>query len=164
MDRRFAIDTNILVSCHRQIYPFDMAPAFWRQLTEKGGQKVILIDKVREEILRNDDKLSDWLKENGDSFTIKKVDTLPVIQCYSKIITVIKRNEKYKESAKADFASVADSWLCAYAMAYDEVIVTSEKYEPEIKKKIKIPNVCKEFNLQYISLLQFMRELDIRFD
>ena len=37
MDKRLAVDTNILVSCYRKIYPFDMAPAFWRQLIEKGG-------------------------------------------------------------------------------------------------------------------------------
>jgi len=49
-------------------------------------------------------------------------------------------------------------------MAYGNVIVTNEKYEPDIKKKIKIPNICHEFSINYIGLLEFMRELDIRFD
>ncbi len=120
--------------------------------------------KQNKEILRNEDKLSDWLKENGDSSTIKKIDKLPVIQCYSKIITAIKRNEKYKESAKADFAGIADSWLCAYGMASGDIIVTEEKYEPNIRKRVKVPNICREFGIDYIGLLEFMRELGIRFD
>ncbi|HZJ84279.1 MAG TPA: DUF4411 family protein [Syntrophomonadaceae bacterium] len=164
MDKRFVLDTNILVYCHRIIYPFDMAPAFWRQLVEKGGQKIILIDKVKEEILRNEDQLSDWLKENENNFTIVEVGKLSVIECYSKIITSVKENQQYKETAKAQFAEVADSWLCAYGMSSGDIIVTEEKYEPDSKKSVKIPNVCREFSIDYIGLLEFMRKLDIRFD
>ena len=32
----------------------------------------------------------------------------------------------------------------------------------EIKRRIKIPNVCREFGIEYIDLLQFMREIGIR--
>ncbi len=141
-----------------------MAPAFWRQLVEKGGQKIILIDKVKEEILRNEDQLSDWLKENENNFTIVEVGKLSVIECYSKIITSVKENQQYKETAKAQFAEVADSWLCAYGMSSGDIIVTEEKYEPDSKKSVKIPNVCREFSIDYIGLLEFMRKLDIRFD
>lgn len=164
MGKKFAIDTNILISCHRQIYPFDMAPAFWRQLIEKGGQKIVFIDKVKEEILRNEDQLSNWLKENEDNFTIRRVDRLPVIECYSRIITSIQENQRYRETAKIEFAEVADSWLCAYGMASEDIIVTNEKYEPNTRKRVKIPNICEEFSIDYIGLLEFMRELGIRFD
>lgn len=164
MDKRLAVDTNILVSCYRKIYPFDMAPAFWRQLVEKGGQEIVLIDKVKEEILRNEDQLANWLKENENNFTIRGVDKLPIIKCYSEIITSVKENQQYKETAKVEFAGIADSWLCAYGMASGDIIVTEEKYEPNVKKRVKIPNVCREFGIDYIGLLEFMRELGIRFD
>ena len=141
-----------------------MAPAFWRQLVEKGGRRIILIDKVREEILRNEDQLSDWLREKENNFTIMKINKLPIINNYRKIITNTKENQQYYETAKIEFAKIADSWLCAYGLASGDIIVTEEKYEPNIKKNIKIPNVCKEFDIQYINLLQLMRELDIRFD
>lgn len=42
------------------------------------------------------------------------------------------------------------------------VIVTQEKYEPGIKNRVKIPNVCKKFNVIYIDLLKFIREIGIR--
>lgn len=93
MDRKFVIDSNILIFCYRQIYPFEMAPAFWRQLTEKGGQRIILLDKIKDEIYRNEDQLSIWLKENEDHFETKEAGDLSVISCYSDIITSIKENE-----------------------------------------------------------------------
>ena len=49
-------------------------------------------------------------------------------------------------------------------MASGDIIVTEEKYEPNVKKRVKIPNVCREFGIDYIGLLEFMRELGIRFD
>lgn len=163
MDRRFALDSNILIHCHRQIYPFEIAPAFWRQLLE-NGQRIVFLNKVKDEILRNQDELSKWLKENEEHFVTKEAGELSVISCYSEIITSVKNNAQYKETAKDEFASIADSWLCAYGMAYGDVLVTNEKFEPAIRKRVKIPNICREFNINYIGLLEFMRELDIRFD
>jgi len=49
-------------------------------------------------------------------------------------------------------------------LTYEYIVVTQEKYEPNIKKQVKIPNVCEAFNIKYINLLQFMREIGIRFD
>ena len=37
------------------MYPFDMAPAFWRQLVERGQDRIILLDIVREEIYKGED-------------------------------------------------------------------------------------------------------------
>ncbi len=164
MDKKFVLDSNILIFCHRQIYPFEMAPAFWRQLVEKGGKKIVFLDKVKEEIYRNEDQLSIWLRENEDYFVTRNVGKASVIECYSDIITFVKENTQYKETAKDEFASIADSWLCAYGMASGDVLVTNEKFEPAIRKRIKIPNICNEFNINYIGLLEFMRNLDIRFD
>ncbi|NLJ80803.1 MAG: DUF4411 family protein [Firmicutes bacterium] len=50
MDKKYAIDANILISAHRLYYPFDVAPAFWRQLTEKGSGNIVLVDRIRGEI------------------------------------------------------------------------------------------------------------------
>lgn len=86
-----------------------------------------------------------------------------MFESYSKIITSIKANNQYKESAKADFAGSVDSWLCAHALVYSYVIATQEVYEPKVKKIVKIPNVFVEFDIPQIKLLQFVRELGIRF-
>ena len=71
MDRKYALDANILISSNRLFYPFDIAPGFWTQLKEKGCNKVILIDKIRGEIYRSEDQLSGWLRTAESSFVIK---------------------------------------------------------------------------------------------
>ena len=40
--------------------------------------------------------------------------------------------------------------------------MTLEKYDDDIRRRVKIPNVCREFGIEYIDLLQFMREVGIR--
>jgi hypothetical protein len=166
MDRKYALDANILISCNRRNYPFDIAPSFWIQLSEKGSDRIILIDKIQEEIYRSEDELTKWLKgvQASNPFFVATSKDIEIIYNYSKIISSVKSNNQYFESAKSEFASVGDSWLCAHAMTYDYVIVTEETFEASIRKKIKIPNVCKEFDIKYINLLQFMRELGIRFN
>ena len=71
-------------------------------------------------------------------------------------------NKQYYESAKVDFANTADSWLCAYALTYNYIVVTQEVYSPNIKNRIKIPNICEEFNIRYIDLFQFLKCIGIR--
>ena len=52
-----------------------------------------------------------------------------------------------QRAAKIEFARIADSWLCAYGMATEDIIVTEERYEPVIRKSVKIPNICRELNM-----------------
>lgn len=164
MDKQYAIDADVFISASRLYYPFDIAPAFWRQLVEKGSNKIVLIDKIKDEILRNEDQLSEWLQENSSSFLIRTSMDPKVIESYRRIISFVSESSHYRQIAKFEFAEAADSWLCAHASAYSYVIVTEERYEPNSRKRVKIPNVCKEFAIDYINRIQFIRELGIKFE
>lgn len=164
MAKIYALDANILISFHRSYYPFDIAPGFWRQLAEKSPGRVVLLDRIRNEIIKNDDELSAWLKQHDKCFINMSAKDVNIIAEYQRIITSVQSNKQYKESAKREFASVADSWICALALAYGYTVVTQEDYQPDAKKIVKIPNICREFNIPYINLLQFVREIGIRFD
>ena len=162
MGDKYIIDSNIFITAHRQIYPFDVAPSFWEKLAEKASSKIIIIEAVEKEILKGQDLLAEWYEKEKTNFQVLGIPDQEVIKAYQKIITSINDNKQYKQSAKEEYASLTDSWLCAYGLAYGETIVTLEKYDSEIKKRIKIPNVCREFEIEYIDLLQFMRELGIK--
>ncbi len=162
MGDKFLIDANVFITAHRQLYPFDIAPGFWEQLVEKASGKIIIIEEVQKEILKGQDILVEWYETEKTKFQILGIPDQDVIESYKKIINSVNDNEQYKQSVKDKFASSADSWLCAHGLASGETIVTLEKYEAESKKKIKIPNVCEEFGINYIDLLQFMREIGIR--
>ncbi len=162
MRDRYLVDANVFITAHRKWYPYDVAPNFWKQLVEKGADRIIVIEQVREEIYKGKDWLLEWYKQEYDKFTVLGIPGHEVIESYKIIIRSVEDNEQYTESAKEEFASSADSWLCAYGLSLGETIVTLETYDSEIRKRVKIPNICREFGIVYIDLLQFMREIGIR--
>lgn len=72
---------------------------------------------------------------------------------------------QFSTQAKADFARAdnADAWVVAYAMAKGCVVVTHEQYDPNIKRKIPIPNVCKAFGVPYVDTFEMLRRLGVKF-
>ena len=162
MDRQYIIDANILITASRQLYPFDIMPGFWTQLLEKGENKLVLLDKVKEEIYQGSDELADWLQQNEQAFVQKDMNDNLVVAAYGQVIQSVMDNDIYMEVAKSDFASVADSWICAHALSKGYVIVTQETFDQNCRRRVKIPNVCKEFDMEYINLIQFLRELGMR--
>ena len=48
---------------------------------------------------------------------------------------------------------VADAFLVAKAKAEEGILVTAEQYSPNAAK---IPNICEEFNVKYISFEEFL--------
>ena len=73
------------------------------------------------------------------------------------------RHTTYKETAKTEFLDISDSLIIAKAKALGATVVTQEKPAPESKKRILIPDVCNEFGVPYINLLQLIRNLKARF-
>lgn len=59
----------------------------------------------------------------------------------------------------------ADTWLIAFAMTKREeyIIVTFEKENNQIKRKIPLPNVCKYFQINYCDLYQMLKNLNFKF-
>lgn len=162
MRDKYLIDANVFMTAHRQLYPFDLAPSFWEQLVEKASDRIVIIEEVQKELRRGQDLLVEWYERECAKFTVLGIPDPKVIHSLRVIINSTNANEQYTPSAKKEFASSADSWLCAYGLAFGDTIVTLEKYEADIKKRVKIPNICREFGIKYIDLLQFMREIGIR--
>ena len=65
---------------------------------------------------------------------------------------------------QADFASVADGWLVAYASVHSAVVVTHEADRPHARKRVHIPNVCQQFNVPYLNTFDMLRQLGVRFE
>jgi hypothetical protein len=69
---------------------------------------------------------------------------------------------QYNDEAKKEFADDADGWVIAYAEHNGLVVVTQEVYNPDVKTKVPIPNVCREFNVEYVNTFDMLRELGIK--
>jgi hypothetical protein len=157
----FLVDTNFFIQAHRAIYPLDVAVSFWRKVSELAeAQKIISIDKVRNEIYQNEDELKQWCEDHLPPEFFKSTNT--IIGEYSRVATwASSMSHHYKPTALTEFldADEADAWLVSFALNQGIPLITYEKSEPNSKKKIKIPDVCNHFGVHYMSTIDMFRSL-----
>ncbi len=161
---KYLLDANIFIQAHQTYYAFDIAPSFWKELIHSAEQnKLISIDQIMNELKNSNDKdpLSNWATTNFREWFLSSSDE-NVIDRYSQIIDWAQNNTQFLPTAKEEFASSADSWIIAYAKAYDYTIVTHEQYDRNIKRRIKIPNVCEAFGISYTDTFTMLRNLNIK--
>lgn len=163
----YVADSNFFIQAHRMHYPMDIMPTFWRQVKALADAGTLVsIDKVRDEIYRNKDGLTDWCFTNlHDGFF---VDTESAILQYIEVVEwANSRRGHYKPTAIDEFlnADEADAWLVAYALSNknQHVLVTHETRQPQRTSKIKIPDVCEPFGVRYLNTITMFRELGVRF-
>jgi hypothetical protein len=166
MKNIFLVDTNFFIQAHRVNYPLDVVPSFWNKVKNLAdSDKIISIDKVKDEIYGNEDDLKKWCQSNlkGDFWR----DTSVVSNEYSNIASwAVKQKNRYNPNAINEFldSQNADAFLIAYALADRDtrIVVT---YEVPNKKKsiIKIPDVCKKYEIRYLNPIAMFRELNESF-
>jgi hypothetical protein len=158
----FVLDTNVFISAMRGYYAFDLAPGFWKSLeghAENG--RILSIDYVKEELERGKDQLAQWAK-NDFSHAFISTDDKDVQESYREIMTWVQGQDQFLDAAKAEFARGADGWLVAYAKAKGCIVVTLETIDPDIKRKVKIPNVCQAFSVQFVDTFEMLRRLGVQ--
>jgi len=70
---------------------------------------------------------------------------------------------RFAQAAKDEFAQAADPWLVAYAGAHGMMLVTQETPEPMSRKKVKIPDVCRQFGVRWVSTFGMLEDLGVAF-
>lgn len=165
----YILDTNVLIHPYRTTHPLDIHPSFWKKMSIiLNRTEVLSIDKVKDEIYDHKDDLTDWCKLNTTaSFWASSSQS---ILEYAKIQNWAQSKD-YNERALSDFANSknADPFLVSYAMFLkvkedkNVTIVTLEVSNPDSKKIVKLPDVCMYFNIRFININEFFRELKVRF-
>ena len=112
------------------------------------------------ELVDGNDELAEWIKERKDSKIFVKPNDI-VQSNNGKIANYV--NEEYPSYQSKVFLEKADSWVIAQAMSDDSVVVTFEVLVPEVSNKVKIPNICNVFNVQYIEPYEMMRKCKVQF-
>lgn len=65
-DSVFVLDSDVFISAHRRYYGLDLCPGFWECLRHYVTLKRLLsIDRVRDELLRGGDALSNWVRNSA---------------------------------------------------------------------------------------------------
>jgi hypothetical protein len=160
--RTYVLDANVFIEAARRYYAFDIAPPFWQMLIDHANNGLVLsIDHVKVELERGKDELAEWASGSFHEH-FASTEEEDVIAAYRKIMVWSQGQAQFTPGAKAEFARVADGWLVAYALAKVCIVVTHEQFNLEAKARIKIPNVCQAFGVQYVDTFQMMRELGVR--
>lgn len=160
----YVLDANVFIEAARRYYAFDIAPRFWEALTEHAmNGRVQSIDRVKAEIDRGKDILKDWANNNFHRW-FASTDEDDVIDVYRQIMNWAYEQSQFADAAKAEFARLdnADAWLVAYAKAKGYLLVTDELFDPNVKRRIPIPNVCGAFDVEYLGTFDMLRALGVR--
>ena len=164
VSRIFVLDTNTLIEANNRYYGFDICPGFWFTLLEQHNSgRLHSIDRVKTELLRQEDDLPVWVRDQAPATFFHPTATPETVEKYSQLMTWAFAHPAFFPGAKNEFATNADAWLIAHAAVNGLVVVTQEQYSATAKRRIMIPNVCLEFNVECVDTYSMLRDLGVSF-
>jgi predicted nuclease of predicted toxin-antitoxin system len=161
----FLLDTNVFIEAAKRYYAFDIAPGFWQALLRHAeAGHIISVDRVFDELERGKDRLFRWVQNNMKDY-FRSTGDRSVLEVYAQLMRWGQRQGHFTSQARREFAEAdnADPWLVAYAKAKRCVLVTLEKDNPSMRRKIPIPSVCQAFEVPYIDTFKMLRQLNVTF-
>lgn len=158
---QYCLDSNTLIEAKNIHYGMDFCPAFW-DIIEKETKtgRLFSISMVADELIKGNDELTEWAKVRKGGVFFIDTDDEDTQKAFVKIADYIWKN--YSEEEASKFLDVADPWLIAKCMTSGATLVTKEVLAPHAKK-VKIPNICKEFGIPYMQTHEVIRSLGAKF-
>ena len=161
---KYLLDANVFIEAHRRYYNSSICPGFWTALLrqhEKGT--VASIDRVCAELNAIKDGLCEWVKESAPDSFFKKTDDQRVVACFSDMMQWVAGQSQFTGEAKSEFATAADGWVMAYAKANGLCVVTHEEISLNARRRVPMPNVCRQFGVKYCNTFQMLMDLGEKF-
>ncbi len=158
----YVIDTSSLIKMKDQ-YPRITFPSVWRKLEGLCKRRRLISPfEVFKEIEEGDDELKIWAKQNKNIFIKPDRKQTEIVK------NVLKKHPYLAKSQK--IGPNADPWIIALAIGENEkmqqsffpdvyIVVTEEsKAKPQ-----KIPNVCRDYRVDCINILELFEKEEWKF-
>jgi len=157
----YILDANSYIQAKNFHYRMRFCPGFWDWL-DSSFQKGHLssISMVYKELSEYGDELSAWVKERQHHFV--SVDDEQTQIFFGRIADHVMNLPLPKQNEKIRFLEGADPWLIAKAATTGKTIVTHEVPVPGNSQKIKIPNICRDFDVPYLNSFDLLDTLQAR--
>lgn len=158
---RYLLDSNTYIQAKNQYYGMDICPAYWDWLDMQFQQGIIAsVDMIGRELKEGNDELAEWAKARPDHFI--KNDDAETQDVFSNLVQAVMVGD-YNPGNRDNFLAKADPWIIAKAKAIGATVVTHEAIVAPNTKKVKVPNICQQFDVPCLNTFQFLRELNARF-
>ncbi|WP_246589946.1 DUF4411 family protein [Marinobacterium ramblicola] len=139
----------------------DICPAYWEWLDRQFQNGVTgSIDMIGRELRDGNDELAEWVKQRPEHF-IGNDDT-DTQKIFSDIVQATMLGD-YNLGNRDNFLAKADPWIIAKAKSIGASVVTHESLAATNTRKVKVPNICRQFGVPCMNTFQFLRELEARF-
>jgi hypothetical protein len=158
---RYLLDSNTYIQAKNQYYGMEFCPGFWDWLDDRfEAGEVGSIELVGKELKEGNDNLAQWAKERSGHFIKHDDDETQAV--FAEIVNHVIAHD-FNPANRDAFLAKGDPWLIAKAKVLGATLVTHEATRSPLTKKVKIPNVCFEFDVRCISTFEMLRELMPRF-
>lgn len=158
----YLLDANVFIEAKDRYYRMSTFSGYWDWLdTQFQSGELCSIEMVYDEVSKSDDNFSSWIKSRREYFL--NVDDAETQSVFTNIAQSVMENSVYKDTEKAKFLGVADPFLIAKAKTLDAVIVTHEVLVPENSTKVKIPNICRSFDIKHLNTFELLELLNAKF-
>ncbi len=146
----YSIDSSSLIQAWNVNQPRDLFPPFWEKLGTLMKNGVIRCsEEVRYELAKKSDGVCDWVKDLGDIL-------IPHDEVVQKAVReILKTHPKLIDTRKN--RSGADPFVVAVALVNKGQVITNEFPSGKVHRP-HIPDVCKAYKIECISLLKVLRE------
>ena len=145
-----------MINGWRKRYPITVFPSLWETLAVLMDEGVVFsCDEVYGELKRQKDELLEWAKGRRGAFE------RPTEEVLSQLATVMSRFPNF--AAQGGSGNHADPFVIAHAQVADAVVVTDEEWAERQRptKPPKIPNVCEELGIPWMSPAEFLAAIGI---
>jgi Domain of unknown function (DUF4411) len=144
---KYVFDSGPFIDC-RYYYP-NIFKSYWDKLNQLvGNGDIISVKEVYNEILKGSDIISDWANQNSGIFEEPSGGEFEIVKDIMS-----KHKELIRLVNFTGGTPVADPFIIAKAEVNNLVVVTQEIFRENAHK---IPNICKEHNVNYMTLEEFM--------
>ncbi|WP_300494585.1 DUF4411 family protein [uncultured Methylophaga sp.] len=158
---KYLLDSNTYIQAKNQYYGMEFCPGYWDWLdTMFASGEVCSIDFIGKELKEGNDKLSGWVKQRSGHFI--KHDDAETQEEFTVIVNFVMSQDFIPANRDA-FLAKGDPWLIAKAKTLGATLVTHEATVSPATKKVKIPNICQQFNVRCISTFDLLNELKPKF-
>lgn len=154
----YLLDANSFIEAKNRHYRMNVVPGFWEWLTTQQ-QNISLqsIIPVFDELTiskGNPDDLALWAIKNKSLFI--STTNQEIQQEFASIANYLVTHPTYSQQEVTRFLSGADPWLIATAKISGAQIVTHEVPVPKNSKKVKIPNIAREFEVECLDVFDLL--------